>query len=168
MRTTAHPGHISIWPAALSLAALVLAATVPAWAQLGPVEIKGKRYINGVETKVKCSSTEGHTVDATTLGSRTFALVSTVGCPLPDDVGATLAFTGRESQIKNQLNILKARYVFSGGATGGAVGGAEAILKGKPETARSTFRNEKGTLTYSLIDGFNRTIIFVGKYKAKF
>jgi hypothetical protein len=151
---------------------LALGAVGEVSAQLvGPVKITGKRYVDGEESKVKCSNTEGNELDAFTQGTRTFTLVDTPDCLIftdtPGDNGI-LAFTGKEDMIAKQT-IVKARYIFSGVETGGLVeGAATGILKGKPETARTTFLKDKGDLTFSYLDGSNRQIIFVGKYKATF
>jgi hypothetical protein len=140
-------------------------------AQSGSVQIKGKRYIDGVETKVKCDKNDGHVLDVTVQGTKVFTLVDTPDCTIftdtPGDSGV-LTFTGKEDVIKNQFNIIKARYIFSGAESGGLVAGAaEGILQGQSEMARSTFTKDKGTLTYSYEDEFGRNIVFVGKYKGK-
>jgi hypothetical protein len=167
----AHTASIALIAIA-GFAAVALVAPSPSSAQpSGAVKIQGKRYVNGEETKVKCSNTAGNTLDATTLGTRVFTLVNTPDCGIytdtPGDSGV-LTFTGLEDMIAKNT-IVKARYIFSGVETGGLVqGAAEGIMKGKPETARSTFLKDKGTLSYSYVNEFAQQIIFVGKYNAKF
>lgn len=147
-------------------------ATTSALAQpIGAVQIKGKRYVDGEETKVKCNKTEGHVLNATTLGTRVFTLTDTSDCAIFTDTpgdGGVLTFAGLEDMVAKNT-IVKARYVFSGIETGGLVGGAaESLLRGKAEMPRSTFLKEKGTITYSYVNEFTQDIVFVGKYVAKF
>lgn len=150
---------------------LSLAATTALAQPTGIVQIKGKRYVDGEESKVKCSKTEGNMLDATTLGTRVFTLANTPDCAIFTDTpgdGGVLTFTGLEDMIAKNT-IVKARYIFSGVETGGLVAGAaQGILQGKSEMARSTFLKEKGTITYSYENEFLQNVIFVGKYVAKF
>jgi hypothetical protein len=145
---------------------------------VAPVQITGKRYVDGEQTKVRCKNNEGHTLDATTCGVRTFQLVDTVGCtifadsptpgPTPAAPTGVLTFHGNENRFERNT-FVKARYVFGGSESGGRVAGvAEGVLKGKGETPRDEFVKDKGTLTYSYEDQFGRQIVFVGTYKAKF
>ena len=102
---------------------LSLAATTALAQPTGIVQIKGKRYVDGEESKVKCSKTEGNMLDATALGTRVFTLANTPDCLIftdtPGDAGV-LTFTGLEDMIAKNT-IVKARYIFSGVETGGLV-----------------------------------------------
>jgi len=136
---------------------------------IGPLQIKGRRYVDGAETKVKCRNGEGHTLDSTTCGTKTFQLVSAPDCTIFADVpGGVLTFTGNENrQEKNTL--VKPRYVFGGAETGGQVDGvAEGVMKGRGETGRHTFLKDKGTISYAWVNGASEQVIFVGQYKAKY
>ena len=140
----------------------------PSETLVGPVQIKGRRYVDGAETKVKCKNTEGNSLDSSDCGIKIFQLANTPDCTIYADApGGTLTFMGHENrQEKN--TIVKPRYLFSGGETGGQVDGvAEGVMKGRGETPRDEFTKDKGTLTYSFDNG-SEQIIFVGKYKAKY
>ena len=136
---------------------------------IGPVQITGRRYVDGEEGKVKCRNSAGHTLDASACGVKTFQLVSTPDCTIfADAPGGVLTFTGKENR-QEKKTIVKPRYVFSGGESGGQVAGvAEGVMKGRGETPRDEFSKDKGTLTFSWVNGFGEQIVFVGRYKAKY
>jgi hypothetical protein len=136
---------------------------------VGAVHVKGKRWVDGEEAKVKCVGRDGHTLDVSTCGSKTFQLVDTESCTIFADAPAgTLTFAGTENLVEKNT-LVKARYVFSGIETGGTVTGAlQGLLTGKGETPRDEFLKEKGTLTYAYENQFGQRVIFVGIYQAKY
>jgi len=136
---------------------------------IGPVQITGRRYVDGEESKVKCKNNEGHTLDASTCGLKTFQLVDTPDCSIFADAPAgVLAFTGHENR-QEKKTIVKPRYVFGGSESGGQVSGvADGVMKGRGETPRDEFSKDKGSLTFSWVNGFGEQVIFVGRYKAKY
>lgn len=161
------------------LAALVLALPASATADpcvmdptetlVGPVQITGRRYVDGEETKAKCKNSEGHTLNSSDCGLKTFQLVNTPGCSIfADAPSGILTFMGRENR-QEKKTLVKPRYLFGGVETGGQVNGvAEGVMKGRGETPRDEFTKDKGTLTYSWMNGSGEQIIFVGQYKAKY
>jgi hypothetical protein len=163
----------------LALGVFLLSSTVLAHADpcvmdpmeilIGPVDIKGKRWVDGEESEVKCVGRDGHTLDVSTCGLKTLTVVDVEGCPIfADTDSGTLTFTGKENLMEKNT-IVKARYLFSGPETGGTVSGAlQGILSGKGETPRDEFYKEKGTLTYSYENGLGERVIFTGTYQAKY
>jgi hypothetical protein len=162
MRSICNPVSI----VALVTGLLVLTAASMASAQLvGPVTIRGKRYINGALETVNCAGKDGNTLDGTFLGERLFTIDQS--CPLWVDTGDEdeLFFAGREEQVSvngKPKNIL----IFSGTEQGsgpalGAVSSEEKISRAGDITG------EKGRITYSYSSGEN-SVIFVGDFKATY
>ena len=148
--------------AAAVVAAACLTSTV-ARADLtnGLLTLSGVLYVEGLDpVKVKCSSSDGNTLDSAGVGVRIFHLVPS--CQVWTLTGAadTFQFDGQEF-FENS----KGSYVFSGlqnPAASGMVGAAGGVLKctGGPCT------KEQGTINLSYYNGSK--FVFIGKYKAKF
>jgi hypothetical protein len=151
---------------ALFVVAGIALAVPPASAQVGTVTIKGKRWTNGNESKVKCIASDGHTFDASVQGTRTITIVEKPDCSIFNDAeSGTLefVFTGEESQVLKNGNPKPFRE-FVGVQTGAspALGSMAGRIKCSPDC-----KTEKGVLSFSR-DAGGISVIFIGKYKASF
>jgi hypothetical protein len=155
--------------AALVIGAGLAALAPAALAQTGGLTIKGKRWVNGVEAKVKCIAVTGHMLDASVAGTRTFTLAFAPDCFMfhDGDVSgqtSTFVFTGREDLVVKNGNPKPFRE-FSGVQVGAAP--AVGAAGGRIKCLGPVCKSEKGVITYSRFEsGFS--IIFSGKYKASY
>lgn len=159
----------SVYLAALASGLLVTATASLASAQvIGPVTIKGKLYLNGHMTKVKCAGSDGNSIDATNYGERIFHIDDS--CPLWHDTGVSdeFRFLGQEEQVIVK-DAAKRILIFSGteGGTGPALGAAHSEEKFIEDGETIFPTSEKGKITYSYSDEGN-TVIFVGEFKATY
>jgi hypothetical protein len=135
-------------------------------AQVGGLTVKGKRWVNGNEAKVKCIATDGHTLDASVQGQRTFTFTNQPDCFIFNDAESgslQMIFTGEEEQVLTNGNPKPFRqYALTNDGTApleGAIGGK---IKCAPDC-----KTDKGEMFYSR-NVMGTTIIFIGKYKAGF
>jgi hypothetical protein len=129
----------------------------------GALNINGSEYVNGVEQKVKCSSSDGNYLDSNGLGQRVFHLTSSNTCPIWNFTGPndTFTFNGQETNVP-----AKHAYAFSGVQdpnSSQVIGSAAGLLKC---TAGFCPKNQ-GTIDFSYTDGTNK-YVFIGTYKASF
>jgi hypothetical protein len=130
----------------------------------GALNIKGSLYINGVEYKVKCSSSDGNVLDSSATGDRFFHLTAGNACYIYGLTGPsdTFAFYGQETFVN-----AKQSWAFSGAqdtSTSAPSGSAAGLLK----CAGGSCTKDQGTMDLSYDDGFGDVYVFIGKYKASF
>ena len=137
----------------------------------GAVTITGTRYVNGVPTKVKCTASAGHILDASYIGQRVLALVYDPTCPIywDSDDNDELVFSGPEAYVVTngtQTSTIAAtgRQV-AGGPAGSS--GAKGSMSGTFKSCSPTCRSVKGSVVYQR-DAPYGDVMFIGTYKAHF
>jgi hypothetical protein len=174
-------------------AGLVLAAAT-AHAQIGTVTVKGKWWsgidtgggiVSANELKMKCRNVDGHTLDASVQGQRTFSLRFVPDCFIfndtfegaapPEGTFLDFVFSGEEIAVEKngnpkpfrQLSGVLTAPVFAAGQIQGAIGARTKCLD--PADA-ATCIGEKGVITYSRYQPGPPAVrkVFIGKYKVTF
>jgi hypothetical protein len=155
-------------------AALALLLATTAHAQfLGKTTLKGKRYVNGQVENVLCGgSFQNNLIDWSVSNERTLTVspICTLAQDFPHVLGLpTITFRGAEQDVSSNGNPLnKKRYTGTIGAPpSGFIAGIEAELKYRMSGPEFTFRNEKGSIQYTTLDGLAQVVQFVGTYSAQ-
>jgi hypothetical protein len=149
----------------LLAAAVIVSVALPAHAQVGELTLKGKRWVDGNEAKVKCIARDGHTLDVSVTGQRTFTFTAQPDCFVFNDADGSLqmVFTGEEEVVLKNGNPKPFR-TYAGTHTGAAP--IDGAIGGRIKCGPSC-NTDKGEIFYHR-NASGTTIIFIGKYKAKF
>jgi hypothetical protein len=136
----------------------------------GPVQVKGKRWVDGVETAVNCKAKSGHLLRVTN-GERFFFINPAPACSIFDDGVATppgtyhgLLFEGPELQVTKNDKLQRRTTLVGFETFVDDVDGALSSSLRLDDTGGA--KSDSGSIAYvRIVDG--HTIVFVGRYRAK-